>query len=352
MTKTLLVVSTVHPSDDPRIRFKFIATLMQDFDIVYATKAPGPSEAESLRWLELRGGRASRWFRSLAMMFTVDAQVVAIHDPELIPAGLCARLIRRRTVVFDLHEDLPAQIKDKASVPRLLRGPVSWFARGWLKLAERYLQVTLAEPGYQHLFATERPVFQNYPVSSLLPEVRTQPRSGIVYVGDVTRQRGALTLLEAVAMSGTGAVIYVGRCNENLRDELNERARALGVKLDIRGWQPYPVAMAIAASAVAGVSPLHDTANYRNSLPTKTLEYLAVGTPVVASDLPGTAEILSELPGVVLVTPGDVADLARALSSVDAALAQSALEGAQTIREQYQWPTEKVRALYDSLARR
>ena len=120
----------------------------------------------------------------------------------------------------------------------------------------------------------------------------------------------------------------------------------------MKGWQPYPAAMAIAGSAAIGVAPLHDTPNYRSSLPTKTLEYLALGTPLVASDLQGTSKVIGGLPGVDLVQPGSVRHLAEALGSVDAAMSAEALNGATAVRRNYSWPSAEVHEFYASVAER
>ncbi len=349
MTRQLLVVSSVHPADDPRIRFKYLPTLAVDFDVVYATKAPAPSRHDAVRWHRLRGGRVARWLQSLRLMLTTDADVLVFHDPELIPAGVITALSRRTPVVFDLHENLPAQMRTRSSLPVVVRQPLSYVARLSLKLADRTLHVTLAESGYRSLFDSSRPVFPNLPMEGSLPEVSDLAREGVVYVGDITRQRGAMTLLEAAAVAEIGPVVYVGRCEPTLRRGLLERAAELGVDIDLVLWKPYREAMEIAGAAVVGVSPLHDTPNYRDSLPTKTLEYLAMGTPVIASDLPGTADVIRELPGVRLVPPGDVAELAAALRTAPAALGAEASAGAADIRDRYKWPEDDVREFYASL---
>jgi glycosyltransferase involved in cell wall biosynthesis len=345
----LLVVTSVHPSDDPRIREKLIRTLDTSFDVTYASKPPGPVEQTGLRWRSLGGGRFVRWLAALRLMLTERVDVIVFHDPELIPAGILTRLVRRIPIVFDLHENVPAQMLTKTSVPRLLRFPLLLAARFWLACADRTLDVTLAEDGYQALFRSPRPVFPNYPEADGFPEYDTGSRAGIVYVGDVTEQRGAMTLLDAAAAAGDTEIVYVGRCSDVLRRRLLDRAAGLGVDIEILGWRPHEEAMAIAGRARVGVSPLHDVPNYRHSLPTKTLEYLALGTPVIASDLPGTRAVIGSLPGVRLVSPGSVAALTEALAAVDDDLVKSAISGAEAVRQRFRWPSAAVIDYYVSL---
>jgi len=347
--RQLLVVSTVHPSDDPRIRFKYIETLVHDFDIVYATSAPAPTDLSGVAWHEFSGKRVSRWFKALNLMARAECDVICFHDPELIPAAAVVAIGRRIPVVFDLHENLPAQIRTKPSLPAMVRGPLAFLARVSLRLAERFLTITLAEAGYGSLFRSSHPEFPNFPFAEHLPAPAEVRRHAVVYVGDVTIQRGALTLVDAAAAADVGPVVFVGRCDPTLRWELLERADRLGVQIEVKGWLPYAEAMTIAGSANVGVSPLHDTPNYRHSLPTKTLEYLAMGTPVIATDLPGTMEVIGGLPGVRLVRAGDADDLAEALGADNTVLAADAALGAAKIRRDHGWPDDAVRSLYASL---
>ena len=347
--KRLLVVTTVHPSDDPRIREKHIRTLATDFNVLYATKLPAPSDRDGIEWHPLRGGRAVRWFRALRVMLAARVDVIVVHDPELIPVAVAVRTLRGVPVVFDLHENVPALAFTRTSIPRPLRRPLAGTARFWLSVAERSFPITLAEDGYRSLFRWNHPVFPNYLDAGSLPEPTAEERGGVVYVGDVTEQRGAVTLLDAAVRAGVDSVTYVGRCNDELRERIVERAAGTGIDVRVLGWRTHTEAMAIAGRAAVGVSPLHDTPNYRNSLPTKTLEYLAMGTPVVASDLPGTRNVIGTLPGVRLVPPGDVEALASALEAVDAELAAAAAAGTDDVRKRFRWPAEAVREFYASL---
>ena len=291
----------------------------------------------------------ARWFAALGEMLSGGVDAVSLHDPELIPAGLLVRTLRGKPVVVDVHEDVPAQILTKQRVPAPMREPLSAFSRWWLMLAERYAEVTLAEEGYRKLFSEEHPVFPNYPDATLPAGHGADPDGPVVYVGDVQEARGAVDLVEAAGDASVGEVVFVGRCSPELADRLRITGESGGVIVDVRGWLPYREAMAVAAVASVGVSPLRDEPNYRHSLPTKTLEYLSLGVPVIASDLPGTRAVIGELAGAVLVPPSDRKALARTLAAVDDELRTAAAEGAAAVRERFQWPAEQVRSYYDSL---
>jgi glycosyltransferase involved in cell wall biosynthesis len=348
-----LVVTTVHPADDPRIRERTVRSLGGEFDVRYAARPPAPSAQGDHEWIPLEGSRPVRWLRALAQMTRGDVAVVSIHDPELIPAGLIARLVRGVPVVVDVHEDVPAAIRHRDWVPRWLRPSLSWFAARLLRLAERFCTVTLAEPGYRRLFRGDHPVFPNYPAGRSMPPPAAD-EGFVVYVGDVTEARGATDMVDAASrLVPPRTLVLIGRCPGDLASRLRTRAEAAGVDLDLAGWMPHPKAMARAAGASAGLSLLRDLPNYRHSLPTKVVEYLALGIPVVASDLPGTREGVGGLAGVRFVPPQDPAAAGEALGAVvgDAALREELRTRAPGIRERLVWPDDRVRGLYRSVAR-
>jgi glycosyltransferase involved in cell wall biosynthesis len=110
------------------------------------------------------------------------------------------------------------------------------------------------------------------------------------------------------------------------------------------------VAIEALTGASVGLAPLRDLPNYRSSQPTKILEYLAVGLPVVASDLPGTRELVAGLDAVVLVPPDDsdalAAGIDRARSPAVSSIAQAQ---APMVRDRFRWPSDEVRDFYSSL---
>ncbi|MFD0395345.1 glycosyltransferase [Streptomyces nogalater] len=68
------------------------------------------------------------------------------------------------------------------------------------------------------------------------------------------------------------------------------------------GFLPNDRALARLSGALAGLSLLHDQPNYRHSRPTKVVEYMAHGVPVVTTPTPLAAELV-ERHGCGLVVP-------------------------------------------------
>lgn len=351
MTTAILVVTTVHHPDDTRIRERLVRSLASEFDVSYAAKSPGPTDKSKIEFLDLKGGRIRRCLAASRLMLLRRWSVLVIHDPELIPAGVMSRLVRRRPVVFDVHEDLEAQIESKGWIPRSMRPVARWVSRALYGLADRWLVITLAEEGYRRLFRSSGGVFPNYPAVDAWPDLAIRGDGSAVYIGDITEARG---LGEAVRAAGRAGVpiVLIGPVTEEYLTELRQISRTEGTELIHLGRLPNPRSLAIAARASVGLSPLRPLPNYVDSLPTKTIEYLSVGLPVVATDLPGTREVLEGLPGVVLVPTGDTDALARAIGDAvrDPEMKELTVRSAIAVRDRYQWPRTAVIHLYRELS--
>ena len=350
MKPIALVVSTVHSSDDTRIRERLIRTLSDDFDVVFASREPAPVDKSSLTWVPLHGGRMLRNVRAAALLLSPGWDVTVIHDPELIPAASIAGLFRKRPIVFDVHEDLGAQIESKQWVAAALRPILRFLARVLYSLAERALTLTLAETSYLKLFRRSHVVFPNYPRYEEWPQPSSAGDGSAIYVGDTQTARGLDDAVDACGIAGVPLTL-IGATDERASRRWREKAADSGIRIEMTGRLPNPESVILVGEASVGLSPLWDVPNYRYSLPSKTLEYLAMGVPVVATDLPGTSEILGTLEAVEFVPAGNVEAMASAIKNVlSDEVRLAAYRQADLVRRRYAWPTAEVLAFYKGLA--
>ena len=345
MRPTALVITTVHWPDDTRIRERLIRTLSAEFSVVYASREPGPSDRSGLEYVELVGGRLRRNLSALMLALRSPWDVMILHDPETLLTGLISRLLKRKPVVFDVHEDYPAVAHTRRWVPLWLRPTLSGVTHWALWLAERTLTITLAESSYRRLFTDDHPVFPNYPDTSAYPSVRSDRREEAIYLGDATLARGVDLAIEACSLVGI-PLRLIGRVSTDVR----RQRPASEVDLILEGVVPNPTALRLLSRGAVGLVPLHDLPNYRYSQPTKILEYLAMGLPVVASDLPGTRELVDGLDAVILVEPGDMEALASGIKNALApSMRQAAISQVSVIRERFSWPADELIDFYRSI---
>ncbi|GAA3849260.1 hypothetical protein GCM10022403_096140 [Streptomyces coacervatus] len=310
----ILVVTVVHHPEDARILHRQIAALRErGHRIVYAAPfaARGVAPRADVEGIDLPRaagrdrGAALRAARALLAERGPEADVVLLHDPELLLA-LPGTLRRwRRTgqapvTVWDVHEDTAAALTMKRWVPRAMRPPLRLGVRAAEGLAERHLRLLLAEDAYQARFRRTHPVVPNLATP---PPAPPEPpgTERIVYLGHLSRARGALDLIETAALLGPALLVEViGAADPDVRDALAAADRD-GV-LRWHGFLPNDRALALLPGALAGLSLLHDQANYRHSRPTKVVEYMAYGVPVVTTPTPLAAELVQRH-GCGLVVP-------------------------------------------------
>lgn len=271
-----------------------------------------------------------------------DAEIYHIHDPELLPYGL--KLKRRgKKVIFDSHEDVPAQILGKEWIPFFLRRIVSEIYRGYeTHVVKKIDAVAAATPHIKEQFsgrAKKTEVIKNYPKLDdiIFQDTPFEKRAPIIcYVGGISETRGEKVMAEAVKgldatliLAGeheklkTGQVIYTGTLNRKQINELYGRS-------------------------VVGLVTLLPTANYVYSLPIKMFEYMAAGIPFVASDFPLWKKIVGENSCGVCVDPQNVQAVREACRELLSDLEKGqrmGRAGRKAVMEKYNWRIEEKKLL-------
>lgn len=125
------------------------------------------------------------------------------------------------------------------------------------------------------------------------------PRAGLLYVGRLSREKGVGVLLEAVA--GTGMPLrIVGEGPERA----GLQARAPGNVTFLGGLSRAEVFREMANAQALAVPSL-----WYEGFPMVVVEAFARGTPVIASEIGGLAEVVTAGKTGALVPPGDAAAL-------------------------------------------
>jgi glycosyltransferase involved in cell wall biosynthesis len=268
------------------------------------------------------------------------ADLLLIHDPELLlvlpPRG------KRPPTVWDVHEDTAAALSTKAWLPRPLRPVAAAAVHTAERLAERRLHLILAEQGYVPRFSQPHPVVPN---TTYVPEAAAPPGSAnrVVYLGHLSPDRGVAEMIEVARLLRPHGieVELIGPADAQARAMI-EPAQAQGL-LRWPGFVPNDEAMGQVDGALAGLSLLQDEANFRHSLPTKVVEYMARGVPVVTTPLPAAIELVTRYECGFVVPFGDPRAAADAVLELvgDASLrAKMGSRGHEAARKSLGWPTD------------
>lgn len=329
--RRVLVVTVVHHPGDARIRHRQIESLLaagwrvtyaapfEDYGLTRPVGIPGLVPVELPRASGRRRLTALKAARRLLREQAPGHDVVLLHDPELLLA--VRGLHGLPPVVWDVHEDTAAALEVRPWVPDSLRSPAAWGVRRLEQWAEDRMPLLLAEHEYAGRFRKEHPVVPNttrVPPHPVPPGRRDEEgRQRVVYLGTLTAERGAHELIAVgrhleAATSGDVRVHVIGQAHGEAVPALREAARDGAVVW--HGFVPSDRALPMLDGALAGLSLLHDEANFRHSMPTKVIEYLAHGVPAISTPLPVPAELLRRTGAGVLVPFRDVS------ATVDAVL--------------------------------
>lgn len=144
------------------------------------------------------------------------------------------------------------------------------------------------------------------------------PEPVLLYLGSLHPWKGVETAVRA--MTGvTGARLRIVGGDHHRIAELKQLCHALGVtdKVELVGPVPPERRFAVIDGADICLLPLSDTSiGARFTSPLKLFEYMAMGKPIVASDLPALRIVLTDWENALLVQPDMPEALARAVTTL------------------------------------
>jgi glycosyltransferase involved in cell wall biosynthesis len=344
-----LVVTIVHTPLDARIHHRQIRALLDHgwrvtqaapWSAYEVAPPPGITAIDLPRAVGRDRLGALRAARRVIRRHGPDVDVLLLHDPELLLAA--GFVSGRPPTVWDVHEDTAAALTDKPWLPDWARPPARAAVRAAERLAERRLHLILAEEDYRERFRYDHPVVANHPVVPDRAPPPDEPR--VVYLGRISEGRGLGAMLDAAEeLAGEVDVELIGQADPEVRPRLERADRDGVVRWD--GFLPNDEALARVDGALAGLSLLRDEPNYRHSLPTKVVEYLARGVPAITTPLPRAVAIVENSAGVVVPfeDPQAVAEAVRRLRDDDEERHAMAERGRELIRAEHSWNADAPR---------
>lgn len=278
--------------------------------------------------------------------------LIHFHDLDLLP--LLGPLALYRPMVYDVHENYPEEMLVKWWLPTPLRAPASFLTKwGQFLLALLVRNVVLVVPAQEKAFASSyirRVQIRNYASRDLVEQVTDdydRRPDTVIFTGGHQESNGSLLLLEIAAR--------VRQKHPHVRFLIADRFLSAEHKRhylelvdghDLRETVqllppvPYTQMMQLLNQATIGIGPRLRWSRNEIALPTKMLEYMAAGLPVVMSDLPLTREVVNESRAGLLAQPGDADSFAQAISTLveDRAYAKSLGDnGRKAVWETYSW---------------
>ena len=352
ITRVALVAHASLP-DDTRLRRQAEALRDAGYGVdLFGLRDPGQPEVEEWRGLRIFRLPVRRSFTGfaghlgeyLAFAGLAMVRLAAEHrrrryrlvQVATLPDFLAfAALPVRMTgvpLLLDLHEDMPEFFKDRFARPglRLLIPVVSWAARASAAVADAI--ITVHEPLRQLAIARGVPAHRISVVMDSADERIFDPdrhlrrpfmvdgRLRLIHHSNLQRIYGLDLAVEAVALLDPTLDAHLDVYGDGpFRGEVEAAIARHGVtdRVTLHGRVPQDALPAVLAAADIGLVPSRPDPYLEYSLSTKLIEYVAMGVPVIASDL-RTFRSHFDATAIRFVRGGDPRVLARAVQELAA----------------------------------
>ena len=280
-------------------------------------------------------GRMAAVLCALREVWRSNADVVLLPDPELFAVGSLLARLRVKRAVIDIHEDYAQAAMARPWVPVGARDFIRVFADLAVRLGR--LAAWRVMVAADELARSNDFVSLNIPDPSTLEFGEHDGSKRLVYVGDLTRARGAADMIDLLAGLDSGYELrLIGSANPEFARELNARAERLGVagRVEVTGRLAHGEAWAAARGSLAGLNLLRPVPAYRNAVATKLWEYLAVGVPPIVTDLPGQARLIHNVDAsLVCSSVSEMVDVITALGGQSQRRADLGERGRRVVEE-------------------
>jgi len=336
----LFATAETHPTHraDVRVLFgKFLPTFGIDSDLVAASpRLPDPPRWGGGRLLTVRfRSKIGLILGDLALQVSLFWRCFRGYDglivrdkPMLGLIGLAAARLARIPFVYWMSFPMPEAFLE---ISRNADGSVPWVRRiyagtrgrvgAWclyrlivqradfLFVQSPVMLEELRERGLSHSRAMPVPMGVDIEALSTPTHPRgAQPdscagRRSAVYLGTLSRlrHRELELMVDAAKIVGQRypdfVLLVIGESDtESEKGWLSRYAEAHGAAPWVRfvGWLPYDQGVSLASTCTMGLSPFPRGRLFESASPTKAIEYLALGLPVVCNDQPDQARVVRE----------------------------------------------------------
>lgn len=357
--------TTVHPRDDSRIRSKEVASTSRALGSValYVQDGLGSEQDRAhhypvvdtgVRLSRLRRMTVGGW-RMFRALIEAKPAVAHFHDPELLPWAVLLKAFGIK-IVYDVHEDMPQQVKHNPGLPRWAQRLLPPFVAmaEWAagKIFDGFVvpTQTIADRFPPHKTVLVR----NFPILEELHSPNAAPMGQrplhFAYVGYISEVRNIFGMMTAAS--------HLHRRDVKLRlvgsfaiTETEQQAQSMpewSTSVVFEGWASRERVGEILGDVRAGLVVLKPVEHEMLTLPIKLFEYMAAGLPVIASDFPLWRSIVDGAQCGILVDPLDSEAIARAMQWIldhPEQAAEMGRRGRLAVERDYNWQPEADRLI-------
>lgn len=372
--KTIAILSTVHPFDDTRVFYRQARSLSKKYNVNLYISAPfnfRKFNDNLMVWglpeWKKKTDRIKSFFILFKYLVKLKANLIIIHDPELLLIVPIIKILKRVPIIYDIHENYVEMIREKLWLSIGMR---KLLARGYL-LSEKITFPFISMIWYpvknigDHY--TSRNCLVKYQIRNV-PSVQSfqsfnranEEKKWLISLGYLIDDRGIREIILAFSLVLKDypdyQLVFIGSFQS---ERFEQEIFALVSKLQIKdrviffGKIPYEKVANYLYNAQIGLLNYLPIPNNIMGLPNKLFEYMAAGLPVIASNFENYAEVINDAQCGILVNPTDPDEIAAAiifLLNDEKKRIEMGKNGQLAIEDRYCWEMEEKK-MFTSLER-
>lgn len=322
-------LTSAHPPKDGRIFQKECSSLAKaGYDVTLVVSGDFDEICNGVHIIgtsQIRKSRLQRILNTSKDVYkkacTIDADIYHIHDPELLPYAL--KLKRKgKKVIFDSHENVPSDIRNKKYLPKPLRSILGFCYEHYeayvLKRLDAVISVTPHIVKRLQEVNPKTSLITNYPIVSLTDDAmgKMVDEENAAYVGPIRPLWNISRILDCIGeLGGKVKLLLAGPMEHNI---LAEYEHSEGWKYTCYFGKVPPNEVAeIYSRSFVGFALLQPTANtdYKTGTlgNTKLFEIMYAGIPVICTDFILWKEIIDKYNCGICVDPNNKEEIMKAI---------------------------------------
>jgi len=354
----ICMLTSTHGPNDGRIFQKEAKSLAKEHEvtILAPSDGSGSSITERVHIVTVKRPESTALhpitlLRLLRACLAQDADVYHCHEPDALLIGVLAKYLKGKRVIYDIHEHWPSEIpfdlgiQDSTLVQKTLSALVSGVEIVLARRAESTFAVSESVAARFREKGIEPAIISNYSIADL--DIPYNPvRSGrkLMFVaGNIHAFHGVGECIRAVSRVKEDYPDVTLTLVGNVREDLDEHINGADHNefITSTGFLPYREMYEKLNEGTIALLVFQPT--YHNisiGLPNKLFDYMLLGLPVIASDLPEIRRVVGKADCGILVDPASVNDIADAISYLfehPEEARRMGANGRKAVLERYNW---------------
>jgi len=369
----IALITTTHSVVDGRIFYKEAKSLSNEHivTIVAPSSQNRISMYDKIILVEVKRSQKkilqpiTSWRIFLASL-RLDCDVCHCHEPDSLLIGLVNKLIKKRYLVYDVHEHWPSELPHDLGVSRhkLISSMISSSVNFIEKVCLRYCDniIAVSDSVGERFQKRKLDIIPNYSIPMLNYDPNDTPArdmTALMYVaGNVRAFHGIreciFALIPLRKVFPSVSLTLIG----NLRDPIDNYLIDEDLKSRVKtsGFVSYQEMYNLLLEG--GIGLLLFQPEYYNifiGLPNKLFDYMIAGLPIIASDLPEIRKVINDAGCGILVDPYSIDEISHAINyliSHPEIATEMGQRGKAAIMDKYNWKISEntLLGMYRTLA--